>query len=130
MKRLAMGWAVWMVCVVCLAQASPLAAPLVQRLDMPLRGRAMALSVYRPAGPPRGTIIMGSGDVGWVGLAVARADTTWCVEKEVDRGPTVATRRVARTALFQAASCAIMARGMPWRCWRSCWAWRWRFRCT
>lgn len=33
----------------------------------------MSLMVYRPVGTPRGTIIMGSGDVGWVGLAVARA---------------------------------------------------------
>lgn len=43
------------------------------RVDMPLRGKTMALTVYRPAAAPRGTIIMGSGDVGWVGLAVSRA---------------------------------------------------------
>ncbi|MFN7982753.1 MAG: AcvB/VirJ family lysyl-phosphatidylglycerol hydrolase [Vicinamibacterales bacterium] len=43
------------------------------RVDMPLRGKAMALTVYRPATTARGTIVMGSGDVGWVGLAVSRA---------------------------------------------------------
>jgi fermentation-respiration switch protein FrsA (DUF1100 family) len=45
-----------------------------ERLDMPVRGHAMALTIYRPTGPPRGTIVMGSGDVGWVGLAVSRAE--------------------------------------------------------
>lgn len=49
----------------------PVAA--ADRVDMPLRGHAMALTVYRPGGTARGTIIMGSGDVGWVGLAVSRA---------------------------------------------------------
>jgi type IV secretory pathway VirJ component len=44
-----------------------------ERVDMPLRGHTMALSIYRPSGATKGTIIMGSGDVGWVGLAVARA---------------------------------------------------------
>jgi pimeloyl-ACP methyl ester carboxylesterase len=42
-----------------------------QRLDFPLRGRTLTISVYRSArAQPLGTIIMGSGDVGWVGLAV------------------------------------------------------------
>jgi len=60
---------------VCAVWAAPAVAapPLAQRVDMPLRGRTLALSVYRPAQAPRGTIIMGSGDVGWVGLAVTRA---------------------------------------------------------
>jgi type IV secretory pathway VirJ component len=44
-----------------------------ERVDMPLRGRTMALTIYRPSGAPKGTVIMGSGDVGWVGLAVSRA---------------------------------------------------------
>jgi len=43
------------------------------RLEMPLRGRVMAVMLYHAAGAPKGTIIMGSGDVGWVGLAVSRA---------------------------------------------------------
>ena len=33
------------------------------RVDMPLRGHLMALTVYRPAGVPKGTVIMASGDV-------------------------------------------------------------------
>lgn len=41
------------------------------RLDFPLRGKTLTLAVYRPAqAQPLGTILMGSGDVGWVGLAV------------------------------------------------------------
>ena len=43
------------------------------RVDMPLRGHLMALTVYRPAGVPKGTVIMASGDVGWVGLAASRS---------------------------------------------------------
>ena len=42
-------------------------------LDVQVRGRTLSLAVYRAAGAPRGTIIMGSGDVGWVGLAVSMA---------------------------------------------------------
>ncbi|MGC4082575.1 MAG: AcvB/VirJ family lysyl-phosphatidylglycerol hydrolase [Vicinamibacterales bacterium] len=57
-----------------LALASPSYAALsTQRIDMPLRGRTMALTIYQPDRLPRGTVIMGSGDVGWVGLAAARA---------------------------------------------------------
>ena len=53
-----------------LAAGSAMAA---DRVDMPLRGRIMALTIYRRADHPKGTVIMGSGDVGWVGLAAARA---------------------------------------------------------
>ncbi len=43
----------------------------VQHIDFPLRGKTLTLTVYRPAlAQPLGTIVMGSGDVGWVGLAV------------------------------------------------------------
>jgi type IV secretory pathway VirJ component len=45
-------------------------ADAADRLDFVLRGRTLAAWVYRPAGTPKGTVIMGSGDVGWVGLAV------------------------------------------------------------
>ncbi len=39
-----------------------------------VRGKALTLTVYRPSsGTPRGTVLMGSGDVGWVGLAVDMA---------------------------------------------------------
>jgi len=47
-----------------------------ERVDFPLRGQKLTLAVYRPPlshGPVKGTIIMGSGDVGWVGLAVSLA---------------------------------------------------------
>jgi len=60
--------------LLCAVPAVPaVAAPAAQRLSLPLRGHTLELSVYRPSHPPFGTIIMGSGDVGWVGLAVARA---------------------------------------------------------
>jgi type IV secretory pathway VirJ component len=45
-----------------------------EHLDFLLRGRHLTLTIYRPAVPRakvKGTIIMGSGDVGWVGLAVS-----------------------------------------------------------
>lgn len=41
-----------------------------EHFDFPLRGKVLTLTVYRPTGQARGTIFMGSGDVGWVGLAV------------------------------------------------------------
>jgi fermentation-respiration switch protein FrsA (DUF1100 family) len=44
-----------------------------ETLDVPVRGKTVSLTIYRPASPPRGTILMGSGDVGWVGLAVSMA---------------------------------------------------------
>ena len=55
--------------------AAPLAATAATpvRVEVPIRGKTLALMIYRPAGTPRGTIIMGSGDVGWVGLAVSRS---------------------------------------------------------
>ncbi len=45
-----------------------------QRLDFPVRGKTLALTIYRPASAPRGTVVMGSGDVGWVGLGASIAD--------------------------------------------------------
>ena len=45
-----------------------------QATTFPLRGKNLTHHVYRPAGPPKGTIIMGSGDVGWVGLGVSLAE--------------------------------------------------------
>ena len=47
-----------------------------ERVDFPVRGQHLTLTVYRPPvarGTVLGTIIMGSGDVGWVGLAVSLA---------------------------------------------------------
>lgn len=61
-----------------LAVALPAAANAAssERLDVSVRGRTLTLAVYQPrAEPPRGTVVMGSGDVGWVGLAVSMAET-------------------------------------------------------
>ncbi len=66
-RMLTIGIAVWW------AMVPTGAACAADRVDLPLRGHVMALTIYKPSGPPTGTIIMGSGDVGWVGLAVARA---------------------------------------------------------
>lgn len=42
-----------------------------QRLDFNVRGQTLTIAIYRSAlEKPLGTIFMGSGDVGWVGLAV------------------------------------------------------------
>jgi type IV secretory pathway VirJ component len=45
-----------------------------EKISVPVRGQRQTVSVYKPQGQPRGTIVMGSGDVGWVGLAVALAE--------------------------------------------------------
>jgi fermentation-respiration switch protein FrsA (DUF1100 family) len=54
--------------------AAPGFAAASTSMDVPVRGKTLTLAVYRPAGMPRGTIVMGSGDVGWVGLAVTMAE--------------------------------------------------------
>jgi alpha-beta hydrolase superfamily lysophospholipase len=41
-----------------------------ERLPFAVRSKTLTLTVYRPAASARGTIIIGSGDAGWVGLAV------------------------------------------------------------
>jgi len=64
--------------------ASPAAATSEQRLDVTLRGKTLTVSLYRASqSPAMGTIFMGSGDVGWVGLGVDMA------EYLSDRGYTV-----------------------------------------
>lgn len=48
-----------------------------ERVDLPVRGKTIALAIYAPTVPAaqvKGTIVMGSGDVGWVGLAVSTAE--------------------------------------------------------
>jgi hypothetical protein len=51
--------------------AAPAHAAADLHLDFALRGKTLSIPVYRPAGTERrGTILMASGDVGWVGLAV------------------------------------------------------------
>jgi dienelactone hydrolase len=53
----------------------PHLAAAAEKVDVNVRGRPLTLTIYRPAtAQPRGTILMGSGDVGWVGLAVTMAE--------------------------------------------------------
>jgi dienelactone hydrolase len=54
---------------------TPAAALASETLSFGVRGKTLTLTVYRPAGgKPKGTVFMGSGDVGWVGLATEMAD--------------------------------------------------------
>ena len=54
------------------AGASPSAG---ETIDVTVRGRQVPVTLYVPAGTTRkGTIIMGSGDVGWVGLAAIASE--------------------------------------------------------
>ncbi|HWK10902.1 MAG TPA: AcvB/VirJ family lysyl-phosphatidylglycerol hydrolase [Vicinamibacterales bacterium] len=57
--------------VAFVAVAAPALA--AETLDVPLRGKTLSLAIYRPSIAPKGTIVMASGDVGWVGLAVSMA---------------------------------------------------------
>ncbi len=57
---------------VLVTAAAPAAAATTDKLE--IRGQAVSLTVYPARGTPHGTIIMGSGDVGWVGLAASLAD--------------------------------------------------------
>src|SRR5216110_1245610 len=45
-----------------------------EKIDVPVRGKPLTLTIYTPRNTARGTILMGSGDVGWVGLAASMAD--------------------------------------------------------
>lgn len=56
-------------------QLVPAAASAYESLSFGLRGKTLTLAVYRPpSGKPKGTVFMGSGDVGWVGLAAEMAE--------------------------------------------------------
>jgi alpha-beta hydrolase superfamily lysophospholipase len=57
-----------------LATAGSASAAAGEKLDFTVRGKVLTLTIYRPSGAPKGTIVMGSGDVGWVGLAVSMAE--------------------------------------------------------
>jgi len=59
-----------------LTLGTPLGAWTAETVDVQVRGRSVPLTVYVPAPgtAPRGTVIMGSGDVGWVGLAVTASE--------------------------------------------------------
>ena len=58
--------------VLVLAATAPAAGAgqSVEHVEWSQRGKTLSLAIYRPAGEPRGTIVMAGGDVGWVGLAV------------------------------------------------------------
>ena len=48
---------------------APGAALAAETLTFTVRGKALTLTVYRAVGgKPKGTVFMGSGDVGWVGV--------------------------------------------------------------
>ena len=57
-------------CAVISALAPDAAAS--EKLPITIRGKVVTLELYRPtlAATPKGTVLMSSGDVGWVGLAV------------------------------------------------------------
>ena len=60
-----------------LALLSGISRASAERVDLPVRGKTIALTLYQPNVPAahvKGTIFMGSGDVGWVGLAVSTAE--------------------------------------------------------
>jgi type IV secretory pathway VirJ component len=58
---------------VALAQ-SPLRGAIGQPTPFPLRGKTLTMTIYRPSGVAKGTVIMGSGDVSWVGVGVSMAE--------------------------------------------------------
>src|SRR5258708_36239919 len=60
--------------LVLVASGATVHAGSAEKLDVLVRGHTLTVALYRPAGAPRGTIVMGSGDVGWVGLAVSLSD--------------------------------------------------------
>jgi len=66
------------IAVLILATAAPsmASAGTDQPLGVTIRGQKLTLEVYapKPGTPVKGTIFMGSGDVGWVGLAVTLAE--------------------------------------------------------
>jgi type IV secretory pathway VirJ component len=63
------------VCLVTVALPAAAAAAPTQKLDITIRGRTLTLACYEPRqAVPRATIVMNSGDVGWVGLAVMMAE--------------------------------------------------------
>jgi type IV secretory pathway VirJ component len=58
----------------CALPASAAPAPIKGTpLAWHLRGKTLTLRVYRPDGPAKGTVIMASGDVGWVGTGASLA---------------------------------------------------------
>jgi type IV secretory pathway VirJ component len=64
-------------CVLATAVFPALAAAgAPETVELTIRGRSVPLAIYVPSTgtSPKGTVIIGSGDVGWVGLAVSVAE--------------------------------------------------------
>jgi type IV secretory pathway VirJ component len=61
--------------LICTCAVPVPAAPAAigEPLALHLRSKTLTLQIYRPAGAAKGTVIMASGDVGWVGTGVALA---------------------------------------------------------
>jgi type IV secretory pathway VirJ component len=68
------GPIVLVVLAVVVAWISPVTAASTEKVDVTVRGKTITLTIYQPTTAPRGTIVMASGDVGWVGLAVSMAE--------------------------------------------------------
>jgi fermentation-respiration switch protein FrsA (DUF1100 family) len=62
-------------CVAALFALVPDSVSAAEHLDVVRRGHALPIELERPRGAIRGTVIMASGDVGWVGLAVTLSRT-------------------------------------------------------
>ena len=71
MERLLTPVAIAAVSLLAVAAAM---APARDRIEFAVRGKRLTVTIYRPAVPPKGTIVIGSGDVGWVGLAASLAE--------------------------------------------------------
>lgn len=58
----------------CALATAAVAVAAPEKISVPVRGQTLTLALYSPGGPSKGTIVIGSGDVGWVGLAVTVAE--------------------------------------------------------
>ena len=65
-----------LVTIIVTNPAAPDGATVGETVQVTVRGRSVPLTLYTPAAgvTPRGTVVMGSGDVGWVGLAVTASE--------------------------------------------------------
>jgi alpha-beta hydrolase superfamily lysophospholipase len=73
-KRFALSKRLYLLCFAVAASTWPATLHAAEKVDVPVRGKTLTVSIYTPATLPRGTIVMGSGDVGWVGLAASMAE--------------------------------------------------------
>jgi hypothetical protein len=60
--------------ILALCWGTPAEARSGEKLRFALRTKTLTLTLYRPGVSPKGTILMGSGDAGWVGLAVRMSE--------------------------------------------------------